>query len=168
MTKLAATLSLLFIFNLKLFASSLSLESPAFGLNTMIPNLFTCSGEDKSPPLVWDNTPAHTQSLTLILSDPDAPGGVWVHWVVFNISADLHELKEGTTLPEGASFGKNSWGNARYQGPCPPQGAHRYVFTLYAVNKKLGLKADANPNAVLDAMTGYVLDSAQWAGLYQK
>ncbi|MGC1182785.1 YbhB/YbcL family Raf kinase inhibitor-like protein [Legionella sp.] len=160
----------LLIFNYKIFAagSSFTLESSAFKLNTLIPDKYTCNGEDLSPPLVWYNAPPKTQSFVLIMQDPDASKGVWTHWIVFNIPAQVTQLKANNPIPEGATNGKNSWGTLGYRGPCPPVGAHRYVFKLYALDNVLDVAEVATPDAILQIMTGHVLGSAELVGLYQK
>lgn len=150
------------------FASAFTLESPAFKLNTMIPVQYTCNGTDKSPPLTWHNAPAKTQSFVLIVQDPDAPNGIWTHWILFNIPSTVTKLDTGAMLPDGAANGKNSWDNLDYHGPCPPLGAHRYIFKLYAMDNILSEENGANADRVLSAMTGHVLDSAELVGLYQK
>lgn len=159
---------LLFVFNCKIFAiEQFTLESSAFQLNTMIPSDYTCSGVDKSPPLTWHNAPGKTQSFALIMQDPNATHGVWTHWVVFNIPATTTQIDAGTT-PQGSLEGKNSWEGLGYRGPCPPLGAHSYVFTLYAMDKVLDLGEGATANTIEHAMTGHVLDHAVLTGLYQK
>jgi Raf kinase inhibitor-like YbhB/YbcL family protein len=159
---------LLCMFNCKNFATNLTLESPAFKLNTMIPVEYTCEGTNKSPPLVWQNIPPKTKSLTLILEDPDAPNGTWTHWILFNIPPTVHQLDAGSSAPKGAVNGINSWGKLGYGGPCPPIGAHSYLFKLYALDTFLTLDESTTANKVLDAMTGHVLGSAVLLGLYQK
>ncbi len=160
---------LLWIFNYKNFAAStFILESPAFKLNTMIPAQYTCEGTDLSPPLNWRGAPPNTKSFALVVEDPDAPQGVWTHWIVFNIPPTITELGAGSPLPEGAANGKNSWGGLGYRGPCPPLGAHRYAFKLYALDKMLELGSGTTREIVLQAMTGHVLASSELIGLYQK
>ncbi len=149
------------------WAADFSLTSPAFSKNSMIPVEFTCNGADKSPPLFWSALPEKTKSLALVVEDPDAPSGSWTHWILFNISPSITNLEINST-PEGALQALNSWGNAKYQGPCPPLGAHRYVFTLYALDKTLNLTNGVAANTALDAMTGHVIGSAVLTGLYQK
>lgn len=161
-------LFLLGITHYKVQAASLTLQSPAFKPNTMIPQQYTCQGTDMSPPLEWTNIPANTQSLALIVQDPDAPGKEWVHWVLLNIPPTLDKLDEATTLPEGASILNNSWGTSNYKGPCPPLGAHRYVFTLYALDKILDVKSNADVDSILFAMTGHLLEKSELIGIYQK
>lgn len=149
------------------FAAGFSLASPAFEANGMIPIVFTCNGSDKSPPLLWQDVPANTVSLALVVEDPDAPSGPWTHWIVFNIPPTTTSL-ESNSLPEGALLALNSWGNAKYQGPCPSLGAHRYVFTLYALDKMLTLNNGVATRTALDSMTSHVIGSAVLGGLYQK
>lgn len=160
-------LFLLFCSSFNSFASNFSLGSPAFPANSMIPPVFTCNGSDKSPPLFWRNPPANTVSLALVVEDPDAPAGSWTHWVVFNIPPTVSNI-EADSIPDGALVALNSWGNAKYQGPCPPFGAHRYIFTLYALSKRLPLNKGVATKIALDAMTGHVIGSAVLSGLYQK
>lgn len=160
---------LLYVFNYKIFAAeNFTLESSAFKLNTMIPAAYTCSGADQSPPLEWHNPPAKTQSFALVMQDPDAPNGTWTHWILFNIPANINELGAGSPVPESAANGKNSWGGLGYRGPCPPVGAHRYVFKLYAMDTVLSVGEDATADAILQAMTGHVLGTAELVGLFQK
>ncbi|MCL9683671.1 YbhB/YbcL family Raf kinase inhibitor-like protein [Legionella maioricensis] len=161
-------LVLLGMYDYKIFAANFTLESPAFKLNTMIPARYTCNGDDQSPPLTWQNAPANTQSFTLVVEDPDAPSGVWTHWVLFNIPPTVTQLVAGSSVPEGSSHGQNSWGSPNYRGPCPPFGAHRYVFKLYALDTLLSLDNGATKDEILRAMTGHVIGSAELVGLYQK
>lgn len=161
------SLLFLLLFTIKSFAAEFSLASPAFEANGMIPTDFTCHGANKSPPFTWHDIPTNTRSLVLIAQDPDAPTGTWTHWILFNITPSINNLDVDAS-PEGAGQAKNSWGNAKYQGPCPPLGAHRYVFTLYALDKVMELNNGAATNTVLDAITGHVIGSAVLTGLYQK
>lgn len=150
------------------FAGYFTLESPAFKLNTMIPAQYTCNGADQSPPLNWRAAPPKTQSFALVVEDPDAPSGTWTHWVLFNIPPNILKLDAGSPVPAGAMSAKNSWGSLNYRGPCPPFGAHRYIFKLYAMDNVLSLGVEQEPDTVLQAMTGHVLDSTELIGLYQK
>lgn len=144
-----------------------SLISPAFVDKGAMPRTYTCDGNDLiMPPLTISGTPEKAKSLTLIVDDPDAPGGVWVHGVLFNIPPDTQVLGEGKQ-PPGVS-GKNSWGGVGYKGPCPPSGTHRYVFTLYALDEELPLSAGADKAAVLSAMQGRVISEARLIGLYRR
>ena len=160
---------LLSMFSYKSFAAAhFTLESPAFKLNTMIPNQYTCSGTDISPPLTWHDVPPNTQSLALVVEDPDAPNGVFTHWFLYNIQPSVMKLDAGSPVPEGAANIKNSWGSLKYRGPCPPMGTHRYVFKLYALDNVLSLNVIATTDEALKAMTGHVLGSSELVGLYQK
>jgi Raf kinase inhibitor-like YbhB/YbcL family protein len=149
-------------------AGNFTLESSAFQLNSMIPSQFTCAGTNTSPPLSWQGVPPNTKSLVLVVNDPDAPDGLWTHWILFNIPPNVSKLDGGTAIPQGAATALNSWNNATYQGPCPPLGVHRYVFTLYALDTVLSQQNGAATNEVLDAMTGHVIGNAVLVGLYQK
>ena len=151
------------------FAEGLSLESPAFKKSSLIPIEFTCNGDDKSPPLVWHDAPPNTKSFTLVVEDPDAPSGTWTHWVLFNIPPTVNHLDAGAAVPDGAAMGKNSWHSLGYKGPCPPLGmTHGYYFKLYAVDRMINVENGAESSTVLDAITGHVLGSSEWIGLYQK
>lgn len=153
-------------------AMAFELTSTAFGPGEEIPGTYTCDGADISPPLQWGDPPQGTQSLVLISDDPDAPMGTWVHWVLFNISADTRELPEGlpkdAELPDGSRHGQNSWKRSDYGGPCPPSGTHRYFFKLYALDTTLELSAGASKKQVLQAMEGHVLAEAELMGVYSR
>jgi Raf kinase inhibitor-like YbhB/YbcL family protein len=152
---------------------SLQLSIPAFEQGEMIPDRYTCKGQDISPALNWAGLPEETRSLALICDDPDAPMGTWVHWVIFNIPADTEGLPEDipsseATLASGAAQGTNSWGRMGYGGPCPPSGTHRYFFRLYALDNKLDLKPEATKAQVLNAMEGHILAECELMGRYFK
>lgn len=149
------------------------LESPAFPALNNIPRQFTCEGEDKAPALLWYGYPQSTRSFALVVDDPDAPDPkapkrTHTHAVVYNIPNDVHELPEGFSLPEGATFGKNDWGKLAYGGPCPPVGTHRYFFKLYALSDPLDLPEGASKGEVEAAMQGKILACAELVGLYAK
>ena len=151
---------------------ALSVSSPAFQEGGRIPTKYTCEGQDTSPQLSWSEPPAGTQSFALITDDPDAPGGVFTHWVLFNIPSDSRELPEAVTtqakLPIGALQGKNDFGRVGYGGPCPPPGRpHRYQFTIYAVNQSLELKAGVSKKQLINAIQGHILAQGQLTGTYQ-
>lgn len=141
---------------------ALSLESSAFFNQDKLPAQFTCDGKDVSPELSWKEAPSSTQSYALIMSDPDAPGGTFYHWVVYNIPATTTSLTEGSKqLPAGTIVGNTSWGKQQYNGPCPPKGStHRYVFSLYALNTTLSLPPDSEAPAVIDALQNHVVGAA--------
>ncbi len=148
-----------------------ALTSPTFGHGETIPSQYTCDGRDVSPPLAWSDPPDGTQSLALIADDPDAPGGTWVHWVLYDLPAHSRGLPEGVphdkTLADGSKQGKTDFGHVGYGGPCPPPGKpHRYFFTLYAVDKKLDLAPGATKAQLVKALTDHTLAKAQWMGRY--
>lgn len=145
-----------------------TLTSTAFGPGQAIPVKYTCDGEDIAPPLHWNDPPAGTQGFALIMDDPDAPVGVWDHWILFNIPAVLAELPEQARLPAGCREGQNSWKRTGYGGPCPPGGTHRYFFKLYALDAQLNLPDGATKKQLLDAMTGHVLGQAELMGTYRR
>ncbi len=145
----------------------LTISSTAFSHMGMIPEQYTCDGEDVNPPLVFDNVPEGTKSFALIMDDPDAPVGLWVHWVVWNISGAAAGIEQNT-VPPGALQGKNSWGRSDYGGPCPPSGTHRYFFKLYALDSPLQLAAGATKEQLEKAMAGHVLGKAETVGLYRR
>lgn len=146
--------------------------SPDFMEGQPIPRKFTCDGSDISPKLVWKDVPAGTVSFALLVNDPDAPVGDWVHWVIYNIPASLTHLEEGIPsekqFTDGRLQGRNSWHQVRYGGPCPPSGMHRYFFTLFALDRLLKLDAGAERQEVMQAMQGHILDQAQLIGIYTR
>ncbi len=133
----------------------------------MMQSRYTADGENVNPPLNIDGVPENAKSLALIMDDPDAPRGTWVHWVVFNISPATKEIAENS-VPEGATVGKNSWGRNDYGGPDPPSGIHRYVFKLYALDTMLSLESSASKQDVEKAMEGHILADAQFVGRYTR
>ena len=141
------------------------LTSTAFQPDGGIPRRFTCDGEDVSPELILHDLPEGTVSLVLVMDDPDAPAGTWDHWIAYDIPPT-------TLIPEGAgdlgTAGTNSWGRPGYGGPCPPRGTHRYVFTLYALDARLGLAPGARKSMVLGALAGHVLAEATLVGRYSR
>lgn len=142
-------------------------HSAAFAHGERIPTRYTCDGEDRSPPLAWGDLPAGTQSLALIMDDPDAPMGTWVHWVLYDIPP------EGDGLPEGVRGvgveGTNSWRRTGYGGPCPPPGKpHRYFFKLYALDTRLNLPPGATKAQLERAMQGHILAQGEWMGTYSR
>ncbi len=148
---------------------TMELISPAFQNNSTIPTVYSCKGDDISPPLQWKNIPDKTHSFVLIMDDPDAPAGIWDHWILFNIPKTTTELSENlSALPDGAEYGKNSWGNRAYGGPCPPSGEHRYIFKLYALDTLLNLSAGVDKSTLETAMKGHILATATLTGRYKK
>jgi Raf kinase inhibitor-like YbhB/YbcL family protein len=146
---------------------TLTITSPAFTAGAAIPAKYTCDGADASPPLIIGTVPAGTRSLALIMDDPDAPGGMWVHWVVWNISPQTREIRENA-LPDGVGQGKNDWNRNSYGGPCPPSGTHRYFFKLYALDGTLNLGASTTKTDLERAMQGHILGRGELMGTYRR
>ena len=146
------------------------IESPAFKNNDRIPSKYTCDGEDASPELRWRDAPKDAKSFALICDDPDAPTGVFVHWVIFNISSGETGLKENlpakAMLPNDIVQGRNDFGRNGYGGPCPPSGTHRYFFHLYALDAILNLSQRTTKQQLLKAVQGHVLAEAELMGTY--
>lgn len=151
---------------------SIELTSSAFKQGQLIPQVYSCKGNDISPALSWGDPPVGTQAFALIMDDPDAPAGTWVHWVVFNIPATSRGLSEaipsGPSLSDGSLQGKNSSGNTGYNGPCPPSGTHRYFFKLYALDEMLGIAPGADKGELLKAMSGHILAQGELMGTFSK
>ncbi len=147
-------------------SAGLRLWSPAFAADARIPAVYTCLGEDRIPPLRWEGAPPGTAAFALIMDDPDAPGRVWDHWVVYDIPATVTAIPEGGPVP--GVQGRNSWGVTGYGGPCPPPGPeHRYRFRLYAVDvPTLGLPPGADKAQVLAALEGHILAQAEWTARF--
>lgn len=148
-----------------------TLTSAAFREGEVIPDKHTCSGEDVSPPLEWSAPPTDTRSFVLIMDDPDAPAGTWVHWVMFNIPSHLSRLVEGVpptnSLPTGEQQGINDFRRIGYGGPCPPPGPpHRYHFKLYALNAILTVQSGATKAEVLAECQHHILGEARLMGLF--
>ncbi len=152
---------------------SLKLTTTAFQPGGIIPKKFTCDGADVSPALAWSDLPAGTQSVALIMDDPDAPVGTWVHWVLYDLPPSARELPEGVPkqedLSSSARQGRNDFRKIGYGGPCPPRGpAHRYFFKLYALDAKTKLKAGATKADLERAMQGHIVAQAELIGRYQR
>ena len=150
-----------------------TLTSSAFGPGAQIPAQYTCRGADTSPSLEWSGAPAKTASFALIMDDPDAPDGTWVHWVAWNLPASAHSLAAGMPkreqLDDGARQGRNSFGKPGYNGPCPPGGAtHRYFFRVYALDGMLNLPTGAGSSQLEAAMKGHVLAHAEYMGTFHR
>lgn len=146
----------------------LSLTSQSFADQNNIPKKYTCNGQNSSPDLEWSGAPSGTKSYVLIMDDPDAPNGTWVHWVLFNIPGNLKQLSEAAELPAGAISGHNSWEQKGYGGPCPPSGTHRYFFKLYALDTILTINSSVRKSDVLNAMQDHILESCELVGLYSQ
>jgi Raf kinase inhibitor-like YbhB/YbcL family protein len=151
----------------------MQLTSTAFLTGKPIQGKYTCDGPDVSPLLQWSEPPAGTKSFALICDDPDAPMGIWVHWVIYGLHAAMRELPEkvATTevLPNGAKQGLNDFRRVGYGGPCPPPGGpHRYFFKLYALDTELPLTPRATKRDLLRAMSDHILAEAQLMGTYRR
>jgi hypothetical protein len=151
---------------------TLQLSSPAFEDGSAIPQEYSCDGDDSSPALFWGELPDQTKSIALIMDDPDAPVGTWVHWVLYDLPGNRTEIPENVPksgqLPGGGTQGSNSWGRSGYGGPCPPGGTHRYFFKLYALDAPLDLASGATKEDLLQAMEGHLLDQGQLMGTYSR
>jgi Raf kinase inhibitor-like YbhB/YbcL family protein len=147
----------------------IKLTSPAFKKNDTIPTIYTCDGDELSPPLAWSDVPKDAKELALLVTDPDAPGGSFVHWTVFGIAPSVKSIPENSA-PAGAKQGENSAGDLGYGGPCPPEGdsAHRYVFALYALDQESGLKQGASPDEVRSALDREALARGQLIAKFKR
>jgi Raf kinase inhibitor-like YbhB/YbcL family protein len=145
----------------------MQISSPVFNENGPMPAKYTCDGENISPPLEIIDVPEHAQSLVLFLDDPDAPAGIFTHWVMWNIDPGRKKIIEGE-VPNEASEGKNNAGEISYFGPCPPQGTHRYVFRIYTLDTEIALKAGSSVNDLRKSMRGHIIDSAELISFYKR
>jgi Raf kinase inhibitor-like YbhB/YbcL family protein len=146
--------------------STMTVTSPAFADGAPIPVRYTCKGDNLSPPLRWSAPPAGTTQLALVVDDPDAPGGTFVHWVLTGIPAGQTELGENA-VPQGAVEGRNGAGRG-YTGPCPPSGpVHHYRFTIYALNRSPGVQADTDPRQAIAAIQAAATAQGRLVGTFQ-
>lgn len=143
------------------------LVSTAFAHEQPIPDKYTCNGAGVNPPLQFLEVPEQAKSLVLIVDDPDAPAGTWVHWVIVNMEPQTLGIEEDNK-PSTGTEGMTSFGTAHYGGPCPPSGTHRYFFKLYALDTRLELAENADKKQIESAMQGHILDQAELIGLYSK
>jgi Raf kinase inhibitor-like YbhB/YbcL family protein len=144
---------------------NLSVMSPTFENNKLIPAKYTCDGDDVNPPLTIEGVPEGTKTIALIVDDPDAPMGTWDHWIVWNIPATTSKIAENT-VP--GNEGMNDFRKRSYGGPCPPSGTHRYFFKVYALDVKLDLSPTSRKRDVEKAMQGHVLAKGELVGLYRR
>jgi Raf kinase inhibitor-like YbhB/YbcL family protein len=147
--------------------TKVQIQSDSFENNKMMPAKFTCDSSNISPGLSFSGIPDGSKSLVLIMDDPDAPGGTWIHWTVWNIDPSVTKIPENS-VPGGSVEGKTDFGKPGYGGPCPPSGTHRYFFKLYALDTVLDLDASAAANDIEKAMKGHTIDSAELIGLYKR
>lgn len=149
---------------------TMTVESKAFEHEGPIPPRYSCDGQDVSPQLAWSGAPDGTASYAILMEDPDAPGGTFVHWVYYDIPADTSELPEAIAGDErpvpGGTQGTNSFGSVGYGGPCPPGGTHRYFFTVYALDVELGLAPGVTKDDFLDAAESHVLAQGTLMGTF--
>jgi Raf kinase inhibitor-like YbhB/YbcL family protein len=153
-----------------------SIQSSEFENGGAIPTIYTCQGDDISPPLCWQDVPEGTQSLALIVHDPDVPSPdkpvrIWVHWVLYNMPVDTAALSQGMTsaqLPAATLEGRNDWNRTDYGGPCPPMGRHRYFFRLYALDTRLADLHQPTKDQLEKAMQGHIIAEAELIGTYKK
>ncbi len=145
----------------------MQIYSDVFEESQHIPSKYACDGQGINPPLMITNVPGETKSLVLIVDDPDAPGGTFTHWLVWNIPGDLSNIKEDS-VPEGALEGMNDGGDVGYYPPCPPEGAHRYFFRVYALDSFLDIEVGAERNKLEQIIDGHILDQAELIGLYSR
>ena len=167
-----------FAFDEQVFANEIepfTLKSPAFNNGSIIPKKYTCDGENISPELTWENSPLGTVSYVLLCEDPDAPVGIWVHWIIYNIPETTKTLPENLKTnkelitQQMIFMGINDFKKLEYGGPCPPPGKpHRYFFRLLALDIKLPEKPGLNRNQILNAVKGHILEEAQLIGLYSR
>jgi Raf kinase inhibitor-like YbhB/YbcL family protein len=147
----------------------MEIKSRSFNNNGKIPERYTCDGEDINPPLEIRDIPQGTQTLALVVDDPDAPNKVWVHWLIWNIPVTTQSYSiEENNSPQNAIYGTNDFDRFKYGGPCPPSDTHRYFFKVYALNDELKLKEGATKEELMNAIEQYKIDSAQLVGLYSK
>ncbi|MFQ5952080.1 MAG: YbhB/YbcL family Raf kinase inhibitor-like protein [Candidatus Omnitrophota bacterium] len=142
----------------------MKITSPEFENNKIIPSKFSCQGDDINPALIIEDIPSETKSLALIVDDPDAPMGTWVHWVVYDMP--VSSRVDENTIP--GKQGMNDFGRKDWGGPCPPSGTHRYFFKVYALDGELGISEGISKGTLEKAMEGHILDKAELVGLYKK
>lgn len=145
----------------------MNISSPDFGSGNLIPKKYSCQGSNTNPTLTIQNIPKTAKSLVLVVDDPDAPGGTFTHWLVWNIDPSVTEIKENS-VPAGAVQGQNGAGQNHYVGPCPPSGTHRYFFKVYALDTMLELPKTATIDDLSPLLAHDRLDNGQLMGLYQK
>lgn len=148
-------------------STNMKLISSAFKNNQYIPEKYTCDGININPPLSITGTPEEAKSLVLIIDDPDAPNGDWVHWTVLNMPPDTKEIKEGVA-PSGSIESRTNFKKPGYGGPCPPSGIHHYQFKLYALDAVLNLDSSASKKEIEKAMSGHILAEDLLVGLYKR
>ena len=147
--------------------TAMNLSSPAFADNQNIPAKYSCDGEGVNPPLQFSDIPGDAKTLALTIKDPDAPNGLWVHWLVWNIATSTTEIGENS-VPEGAVQGQTSSGQKVYGPMCPPSGTHHYIFNLYALDEKLDIPSYSTLDDLTKAMDSHIVEQATLTGLYSR
>ena len=148
-------------------SNNMIISSSAFLEGNKIPDQFGCHGQNINPPLKFSSVPQEAKSLVLLVDDPDAPSGDWVHWLVFNINPQTENINENS-IPVGAVVGINSFGDKNYGGPCPPMGTHHYQFKLYALDTVLNLTNSIEKSELIMAMNNHVIAESVLAGTYSR
>ncbi len=143
----------------------MNISSPAFADNQAIPKQYTCDGDGINPPLQFSSVPSEAKSLALLVEDPDAPTGTWIHWLMWNIPPTVSQIAENS-VPEKAVQGQESSGQNVYGAPCPPSGIHHYIFTLFALDSELNLPSYSTAENLQAAMQGHIIEQAQIVGVY--
>jgi Raf kinase inhibitor-like YbhB/YbcL family protein len=150
----------------------INLKSESLKENQLIPSIYTCDGKNISPELGWDKPSDKIKTFAIIVNDPDAPGGNFIHWIIFNIPDSILSLPAEVTpiknIPEEASLGTNSFGHIGYNGPCPPSGTHRYFFRIYGLDNSLKLEAGAEENDLVQAMKNHIIAEGELMGKYKR
>lgn len=147
--------------------AAISMTSPAFQNEGLIPKKYSCYGANISPPLSWKDAPIGTKSFVLTIDDIDSKKGPMNHWVLYNIPSEIDHLDEATPLPTNAAAANNSWGKAEYTGPCPASGLHRYVFTLYAVDALLDFTSDVSKKNIMEEIKYLIIGKTELKGQYK-
>jgi len=165
---ISGAVAMLFVANTSFAAGSgrMTIASSAFQQSGNIPSKFTCDGSNASPPLQISGVPSEAKSLVLIADDPDAPNGLFTHWLVWNIPSRTNSIAEGSA-PKGV-HGTNDFGKSGYGGPCPPSGTHRYYFRVFALDRELALPSGAKRSQLEAAMKGHVIAKGELVGRYAK
>lgn len=162
----ALAIALVALASLAAGGAKMKITSSAFQEGGNIPSKFTCDGGDRSPPLQIAEIPSSAKSLALIVDDPDAPSGLFTHWIVWNISPQTNGIAEGTA-PKGVQ-GTSDFGKSGYGGPCPPSGTHRYYFKVFALDRELNLPSDSKRNQLDAAIKGHVVAQGELMGRYSR
>lgn len=158
------------LFSVMAYADDFAITSTSFLDQGAIPTLYTCDGKNISPEMAWTNPPPNTKAFALVVSDPDAPKGIFYHWIVYNIPAATKELPEGLAqLPKGAQLSVNHFNKLTYAGPCPPKGTvHNYLYTLYALNQPIAVDPKATPAEIVSAIKANQIKSVVITAIYSR